>query len=308
MKYWWVNQNQTFKQEIEGGYLWSPKKSKNNKTNPFYETMTRVSSGDIVFSFYKTLLQGIGIINESAKTSPKPSEFGSAGDVWSDEGWLVPTTFLLFNQPIRPKDHYKTIAPLLPEKYGPLNKNFNGNQGIYLTELNADLAHHFIELLDGQVEEILSSYKKNDSSENLEEIKTIISSTTETETQKSQVIKSRVGQGLFRSRVSLVERKCRVTGIDDPRFLIASHIKPWAASNNIERLDRYNGLLLAPHIDHLFDSGFITFDSNGNLIRSNELPNNIEQQMLSHYTPSPKELTNQQEGYMKYHRQNVFKH
>lgn len=55
MRYWWVNQNQTFRQEIEGGYLWSPKRNKNGNRNPFYEFMREVAPGDIVLSFCDTL-------------------------------------------------------------------------------------------------------------------------------------------------------------------------------------------------------------------------------------------------------------
>ena len=39
MRYWWVNQNQTYKQEFNGGYIWSPKRRANNARNPFYEFM-----------------------------------------------------------------------------------------------------------------------------------------------------------------------------------------------------------------------------------------------------------------------------
>ena len=34
MRYWWVNQNQTFRQEIAGGFLWSPKRNANGGRNP----------------------------------------------------------------------------------------------------------------------------------------------------------------------------------------------------------------------------------------------------------------------------------
>lgn len=54
MRYWWVNQNRTFRQEVDGGYLWSPKRNKNGHRNPFYEFMREVSPGDIVFSFCDT--------------------------------------------------------------------------------------------------------------------------------------------------------------------------------------------------------------------------------------------------------------
>lgn len=77
-----------------------------------------------------------------------------------------------------------------------------------------------------------------------------------TPTEKQQISNARRGQGLFRARVELIERGCRLTGVVDRAHLGASHIKPWRACTNTERLDGHNGLLLAPHIDHLFDRGF----------------------------------------------------
>jgi putative restriction endonuclease len=50
MRYWWVNQNQTYRHEIGGGYLWSPKRNANGARNPFYESMREVAPGDLVFS------------------------------------------------------------------------------------------------------------------------------------------------------------------------------------------------------------------------------------------------------------------
>jgi putative restriction endonuclease len=51
MRYWWVNQNQTYRHEVEGGYLWSPKRSASGARNPFYEAMREVAPGDLIFSF-----------------------------------------------------------------------------------------------------------------------------------------------------------------------------------------------------------------------------------------------------------------
>ena len=45
MRYWWVNRNQTYRHEVEGGYLWSPKRSASGAPNPFYELMREVSPG-----------------------------------------------------------------------------------------------------------------------------------------------------------------------------------------------------------------------------------------------------------------------
>ena len=65
-----------------------------------------------------------------------------------------------------------------------------------------------------------------------------------------------------------IERRCRITHVDNPVHLIASHCKPWRDATNKERLDGENGLLLTPSIDHLFDRGFIGFEDSGTLIIS----------------------------------------
>jgi putative restriction endonuclease len=66
----------------------------------------------------------------------------------------------------------------------------------------------------------------------------------------------------------VIETHCRITGVENPSHLLASHCKPWRDSTNEERLDGENGLLLTPSIDHLFDRGFIGFEDSGNLIIS----------------------------------------
>src|SRR5262249_2423489 len=69
-------------------------------------------------------------------------------------------------------------------------------------------------------------------------------------------------------RVMQIESRCRITGVENPVHLVASHSKPWRDSTNDERLNGENGMLLTPSIDHLFDRGFIGFENNGTLIIS----------------------------------------
>jgi hypothetical protein len=88
------------------------------------------------------------------------------------------------------------------------------------------------------------------------------------ETTRETIVQARRGQGLFRDRVTAIEKRCRVTGVENPVHLIASHCKPWRDADNEERLDGENGLLLTPSIDHLFDRGFIGFEDGGRLIVS----------------------------------------
>ncbi|MDD4957647.1 MAG: hypothetical protein PHQ61_08430 [Candidatus Omnitrophica bacterium] len=85
-----------------------------------------------------------------------------------------------------------------------------------------------------------------------------------TETEKETIIKARIGQGKFREDVISLHKKCPITGLDNPVFLRAGHLKPWAeCDSNEERLDPLNGLALTPVADLLVDKGFIVFDDRG---------------------------------------------
>jgi putative restriction endonuclease len=135
MRYWWVNQNQTYRYEISGGYLWSPKRSANGARNPFYESMREVAPGDLIVSFVDTRIFAVGIAQSYCWESPKPPEFGEAGANWENIGWKVKVVFTELANRIRPKDHIDILRPLLPARYAPLQPNGNGLQSVYLTEL-----------------------------------------------------------------------------------------------------------------------------------------------------------------------------
>lgn len=101
MRYWWVNQNQTYRTEVPGGFLWSPKTRSDGARNQFYDNMKEVVAGDVVFSFCDTRIKAIGMATGCAQTAPKP-DFGATGMNWSMEGWLVPVEFKELTDPIRP--------------------------------------------------------------------------------------------------------------------------------------------------------------------------------------------------------------
>lgn len=128
------------------------------------------------------------------------------------------------------------------------------------------------------------------------------------ETEKLALVKSRRGQGLFRDRVKAIEPICRVTGVNKDAFLIASHIKPWRSCTNQERLDGMNGLMLSPHVDRLFDGGWISFENDGSLLTSSEEARAI---MFSwHITQLVivRPFEEQQVPYLAYHRAFVLQH
>ncbi len=275
MRYWWVNQNQTYRHEVQGGYLWSPKRNANGARNPFYESMREVAPGDLIFSFMDTRILAVGIAQSYCWESPKPQEFGPAGQNWEDIGWEVTVKFTELENTIRPKDHIDILRPLLPEKYSPLQPNGNGLQSVYLTEIPVPLAQVLMGSVGQEVAALAVTARdvKPIPADDLDLWERMLERQVANdfslrETERLALIRARNGQGLFKDRVSKIETRCRITGVENPVHLIASHCKPWRDSTNEERLNGENGLLLTPSIDHLFDRGFIGFEDNGKRIIS----------------------------------------
>lgn len=126
-------------------------------------------------------------------------------------------------------------------------------------------------------------------------------------TEREQLKSARIGQGLYRKRLEEIETCCRVTGLSELTHLRASHIKPWRVCSDGEKLDGNNGLLLSPHVDHLFDQGYISFTDTGDLLVSAFLKPSVmaawkltEKANVGIFNPA-------QRSYLAYHRQNIFR-
>ncbi|MDH1426766.1 HNH endonuclease [Comamonas aquatica] len=130
-----------------------------------------------------------------------------------------------------------------------------------------------------------------------------------TSTEAERLVLQRVGQDLF--RIALLDfwrGRCCVTGLAVPSLLRASHIKPWAkCESDNERLDVFNGLLLAPHIDALFDGGWVSFSDQGGLLVSKELSSASRHQLGVVTEWSIKGLTPSHSMHLMYHREQVFR-
>ncbi|ELI6420929.1 HNH endonuclease [Aeromonas veronii] len=400
MAFWWVNHKQTYSAEVGGGYIWSPKKNRNGSKNQTYINLTLARPGDVVISYASGLIKAIGLVSASCNEKSKPSEFGSAGDSWSDTGWEVPINWERLSKPMRPKDHLELIAPLLPSKNSPLRPSGDGNQSCYLAGISDELGnlllsltptlkllatsptHKVIQEFKDQEEEYLAWVEENPDgfvanmdkagvmkqypmihsagdaaiskdkrgnfttnayfkicSTDLQELRSYLKhkyhrftycmkcfETLEeqrehddeaaiaeiqhsplTVTEKEQLVKSRRGQGLFRSRLEQIEPSCRVTGVSNKALLIASHIKPWCECDNIERLDGNNGLLLSPHIDKLFDQGWITFTDVGDLLCAEPEIEQVLQKWGIELPLNVGTFSANQTRFLTYHQNEVFK-
>lgn len=284
-RFWWVNHKQTGRQEVEGQYLWSPKREQPSARNPrgarsrFYDNMREASPGDFVLSYIDGEIGFVGRVTEFAFTAPKPAEFGRTGENWSEEGWLLPVYWTSLVPAIRPKSLLARVAPRLPRSHSPIQpETGNGNQKAYLAEIDESVFEIITEvatfdrraaatggansltfeivngMLEDQVERRIASDRSLD------------------DTVREALIGARRGQGVFRKNVEAVESRCRLTGVANPMLLIASHIKPWRlCTTGAERLDGMNGLLLTPDADWLFDRGFISFGEEADVMVSKRM-------------------------------------
>ncbi|MGN0633297.1 MAG: HNH endonuclease [Oscillospiraceae bacterium] len=127
-------------------------------------------------------------------------------------------------------------------------------------------------------------------------------------TERDSLIKSRIGQGLFRTAlIKKYHGTCVVTGITLKNLLIASHIKPWAVSSNSERLSAENGLLLSANYDRLFDSGLISFDDNRKIIISRYVDESNKKRLhLTDEVTANIVLSTEVKHNLEYHRDVVF--
>ena len=322
MRYWWVNQNQTFRQEIDDGYLWSPKCNRNGRRNPFYEFMREVAPGDIVFSFSDTRIAALGIVSGYCRESPKPEEFVSVGTNWSRIGWKAGVQRQRLTKAIRPKDHIDRLRPNLASKYAPLTADGNGLQGIYLTPIGTRLAATLLALIGTEANRVAEighqvCESERDSPAPERDIEdweqrveiAIATDTALRETERTALVQARRGQGPFRDHVHAIERACRITGVERLEHLIASHIQPWRDSSNEQRLDGENGLLLTPTVDHLLDKGFISFEDSGRLIVSPVADQRSLAQMgiEAAHNINVGRFSEGQRQYLDYHRDNVLR-
>lgn len=304
MAYWWVNQNQTYVEELNNGFLWSPQKNANGARNQFYDNMLELQPGDLVFSFANTYISHVGIVQHRAVEAQKP-DFAGRGMNWSERGWKADVEFVKLPKAIRPMEHMSVLAPLLPEKYAPLQANGRGLQGVYLAKVPDAMGSLLLQLL-GDPEIAIETPSLAELAYDPEE-QELVALQSIPETERATLILARRGQGIFRSRVMVLEERCRVTGVASEKLLIASHIKPWKDSDHDERLSGSNGLFLSPHVDRLFDQGWITFTPNGSM----EVSTLLDEDVLPKWSIDPNanygRFNNEQAYFLEFHNTEKFR-
>lgn len=128
-------------------------------------------------------------------------------------------------------------------------------------------------------------------------------------TEVERLVRQRVGQDVFREALmDYWGGACAVTGLALPGVLRASHAKPWAdCTNDEERLDVFNGLLLAPHLDALFDGGWISFGESGEITISVHLDEASRLLLNVMAVLRMSWIAPEHELYLSYHRAHVLR-
>src|SRR5262245_29360740 len=110
--------------------------------------MKVVAPGDVVFCYWQSAVRAQGIVRSFGYDAPKPDEFGDAGRNWSEIGYRADVEYAALRFPVRPRDEWLRIQPLLPIKYSPLHREKGiGLQSVYLAALPEELGQLLIELV-----------------------------------------------------------------------------------------------------------------------------------------------------------------
>ncbi|WP_300411370.1 HNH endonuclease [uncultured Alcanivorax sp.] len=151
------------------------------------------------------------------------------------------------------------------EQYQQLSKHIENQPAFQVKDDTGHGMYSAALRLYGQFLKDATDYELTNDLADLDNDKTL------SETERSTLRTTRLGHGKFREGLVGYWRGCAITQYPDVRLLIASHIKPWREADNKERLDPYNGLLLVPNLDKVFDRQLISFDRGGRILISSHL-------------------------------------
>ncbi len=301
MKFFWVNLGTTFNEVNQGGFLWAPVYSTiegkdgtlRTRTNRHWDVVDEVLAGDIIFCVKDKQITRVAEAQADTYNAERP--FTRGFHRWNKEGRRVDVTLHSTSRPVHRDEIAEEFMSRFNEHCDPAVFTQHGTiNEIYMSHIGPDAGLYLLEqagLIGAFADRIVD-----------EDSKRKISKTT-----RETIILARVGQGEFRT--NLMKRwnyRCALTGLQNPDLLVASHIVPWSLSNNHERLDTDNGLLLATHIDRLFDRGLISFCEKGTLLIGDQLGPHAQQvfglaeyQKLAHITKGTAQYLARHRKYFK---------
>jgi putative restriction endonuclease len=293
MAYWWVSQQEMFKDQRLGHYLWAPIENEARQSYFHWRNMAEVRPGDVIFSYVDGAFPAVGVARSEPYEADRPK--GLNFPEGTAKGRKIDVNYRDFNPPSGLKPVVEMLAPHLPVKRSPLRHDGSDYDG-------------YLFALDGRAGRLLLDYLGSPVGQAGDEsISAIVLTSGSDMSTRRALAASRMGLGDFRKGVFKIwDGKCAITRSSQPELLKARHIKPWRDSNNEERLDPYNGLLLSPLYDAAFTTGLISFDFSGRLVLSSAVSNFQWDLLGLRRTAWLEHLKEEHQPYLAYHRQQVF--
>lgn len=293
MAYWWVSQEELFAEQRKRHCLWAPKHNDSGASFFHWRNMQKIVPGDVIFSYAKRSFTAISIAKTEPLASDKPVGFRKTD--WGTEGLQVNVAYRDTHPAAPLKDVYTLLSRLLPNTNSPLKSDGSDRDG-YLFEIPSNAGRLLLDFLASQVGQLGTEF-----------ISAIVIATARNPLERQALAGSRLGQGVFRKALAKIwQNRCVITGANAPLVVQATHIKPWQDSNNEERLDPFNGLLLSALYTRAFQTGLISFDPEGSLMLSDSIGGWQWDQLGIRRTSWIAGLKPEHEPYLAYHRDKVF--
>ncbi len=165
MSYFMVFQGKNFEKEMREGYIWAPKHGANGRKVPSWSLLTEIKTGDIVFSVYKR--QVVSINTALGAYSSKSKEISEDNYIIGDcnqnsknckEGFEVRLEYTPINH-ISIDEIWNDIKNMLPDEYGPFNKNGGGNQG-YLFIITEEMGQYLMNKINRKEDKFTATEPK----------------------------------------------------------------------------------------------------------------------------------------------------
>jgi putative restriction endonuclease len=258
MEFYWVNIGETYQSVVDQRFLWAPMSSVlptgREVTRVHWHNVSEVKAGDVIFCYYEQRICFLARATADSHQSVRPND--SSFNAWDRRGFQVDVEIIDLDKTVSRDEISAEFIRRFNHRTSPsiFKRNAEVNL-IYMAHLPVDAGLFLLEAV-GQFKLAESYFIESGSSTGKKIPKTT----------REALVAARIGQGKFRS--DLIDRwdgMCALTGLKTVDILIASHIHAWALCDNMARLDPDNGLLLAPHIDRLFDLGIISFSDKGQL-------------------------------------------
>jgi hypothetical protein len=293
MAYWWASQQELFGEQRKEDCLWAPRQVNGGASFFHWRNMTEVVPGDVIFSYANRSFAAVSVAKTEAVESD--DQVGRRAVDWGTQGRRIDVEYLDM-ETFAPLDQvHKLLAPMLPEEQAPLRRDGRDREG-YLFGLPSEAGRLLLDYLASQVGLV-----------GKEAISSMVIAAAGNPLERQALAASRLGQGVFRKAVSKVWKgRCVVTGANARALVKAIHIKPWQDSNNEERLDPYNGLMLSALYTEAFNTGLISFDLTGSLLLSESVEPFQWEQLGIKQTSWIAGLKEEHAPYLEYHRDHVF--